>query len=74
MAISKPAGNPANHRGIGVRNMKDRAAKKYGQSRAGFGLTKGGMDDIPTRKREQTNQGRKSASTRIVIPGFVLDN
>lgn len=70
MAVTKPAGNPKNHQGIGVKSKEDRSDRSYGTANAGFGLTKGGMDDIPTKKREQTKQGKESGKSNYVAAGF----
>lgn len=74
MALTKPAGNPSVHKGIGVKSKKSRSDKSYGKHNAGFGLTKGGMDDIPTKKREQVEQGKASGKSNYVLPGLKLDN
>lgn len=53
--------SPGMPSGIGVKEMKDRQASSYGESRAGISIYKHNMDGVATSSR-QVNQSKQSTS------------
>ena len=64
MALSQNAGAPGPPKKAATgKEVKDRSDKSYGNSKAGFGLKKGGMDSALGPKK-QVNQKKKAARLR----------